>query len=63
MDRVKYEYDVVLAIASWDELADACTAKLTAGWTAQGGVSVSYVNGNFWYAQAFVREVPREGDE
>lgn len=63
MDRVKYEYDCLEAWSLRD-LTAICSNYLNAGWKALGGVALSRTNeGSRMYAQAFVREVGREGDE
>lgn len=66
VDMVKYEYHVSVH-SHPDVLMAACNEMLRRGWQLQGGVSVACKTGTdvpkCIYAQAFVREVPREGDE
>lgn len=63
MDRVKYEYKLLTMYSSVSELEALCSTYLNAGWVAQGGIHITEFNLGTRYAQAFVREVPREGDE
>ncbi len=58
---MRYEYRTVM---DWDDedFDTTCAEHLNNGWIAQGGVSVTARDESLHYVQAFIREVPEEGE-
>lgn len=61
---MRYEYDLIVVIDPTD-LRDSTNRALAEGWKLQGGVSIciSPSGDKLQLAQAFIREVPEEGEK
>jgi len=63
---MRYEYTVINETETLEFIA-RCERYLNSNWKAQGGVAMTWITKTDYpyaiYAQAFIREVPEEGEK